>query len=74
MPYVAIKCYPKDEAARNKAVERINQVLMEEFGVPEKAVTISYEEISREDWPTAMADELSRMEDKMMIKSGEKRF
>ena len=29
MPYIAIRCYPKDEETKNKVVDEINAVLFE---------------------------------------------
>ena len=29
MPYIAIKCYPKDEATKKAVVEKINETFLE---------------------------------------------
>ena len=50
MPYLSIKCYPRDEAARRAAVERLNQALMEVWGCAPEDITISLEEVAPEDW------------------------
>ena len=49
MPYLSIKCYPRDEAARRAAVERLNQALMEVWGCAPEDITISLEEVAPED-------------------------
>lgn len=63
MPYLSIKCYPRDEAARRAAVERLNQALMEVWGC------------APEDWD----DQVERPEirarlDTVWILDGEKRY
>ena len=50
MPFLAIKAYPKDEETKKRVIERINQVFLEEWGCPQKALCISLEEIAPEDW------------------------
>lgn len=34
MPYIVIKAYPKDDATKKRAVDKINQVFLEEWGCP----------------------------------------
>lgn len=50
MPYIAIRCYPKDEETKKKVVEKINEVFLENWGCPPEAITISLEEVRPEDW------------------------
>ena len=74
MPYLSIKCYPRDEAARRAAVERLNQALMEVWGCAPEDITISLEEVAPEDWD----DQVERPEirarlDTVWILDGEKR-
>ena len=45
MPFISIKCYPKDEETKKLAVERINQVMLDVWGCPPHALTISLEEL-----------------------------
>lgn len=73
MPYIAIKAYPKDEETKKRTVDRINQVLLEEWGCPAAAVTISLEEVKPEDWKEQVEiPEIEPNMDKMMIVSGKK--
>ena len=41
MPYIAIKGYPKDAETKKKVVEKINRVLLENWGCPQEAISIS---------------------------------
>ena len=73
MPYIAIKAYPKDEQTKQRTVERINQVFLEEWGCPAEAISISIEEFP----PNEFAEKVAKVEiepnrDKMMILSGQK--
>lgn len=75
MPYLSIKCYPRDEAARRAAVGRLNQALMEVWGCAPEDITISLEEVAPEDWD----DQVERPEirarlDTVWILDGEKRY
>ena len=75
MPYIAIKAYPKDEETKKRTVDRINQVLLEEWGCPAAAVTTSLEEVKPEDWKEQVEiPEIEPNMDKMMIVSGEKKY
>ncbi len=75
MPYIAIKSYPKDAELKRKLVEKINQDLLEIYGLPQKAVTISYEEVAPEDWEEQVVKaEIIPNEEKMYIVSGEKKY
>ena len=75
MPYIAIKSFPKDEETKKRVAERINQVILEEVGCPPQAVTISYEEITPEEWKEKVVKpEIEPKADIMMIVSGEKKY
>ena len=75
MPYIAIKCFPKDEETKKAAVEKINEVMLEIWKCPPEALTISIEEVPREEWvETVKKPEIETKLDKMYILSGEKRF
>ena len=75
MPYIAIKAHPRDMELKKKLVEKINQDLIDIFGCPEHAVTISFEEVTAEDWEEKVVKpEILPNEDKMMIRSGEKKY
>ena len=74
VPYVSIKAYPKDEAIKRRVAERINQVLLEEWGCPQKAISISIEEFAPEEFEEKVTKpEIEPKVDKMLIYWGEKR-
>ena len=75
MPYIAIKAYPKDEETKKKLVDRINDVLLETWGCPQEAVSISIEEVEPSEWNRAvMETDVLPFEDRMMILEGKKRY
>ena len=75
MPYIAIKAFPKDEATKQKLVEKINEAVLEVVGCPPEAVTISLEEITPDRWETDVKKtEIEPKQDKMMILSGKKLY
>ncbi|MBQ6157506.1 MAG: tautomerase family protein [Thermoguttaceae bacterium] len=75
MPYIAIKGYPKDAETKKKVVEKINQILLENWGCPQEAISISVEEIAPEKWnETVVEREIEPNADRMYIHSGEKKF
>ena len=75
MPYIAIKAFPKDEETKKKAVDKINQVFLEEWGCPQEALTISVEEIAPDDWKEKVwKPEIEPKKDKMMILDGQKKY
>lgn len=75
MPYIAIQAYPKDAAVKQRVVERINQVFLEEWGCAPEAISISIEEVAPADWEeTVMNAQVLKKTESMMILSGEKRY
>ena len=75
MPYIAIKAYPKDEATKKELVEKINQTVMDVCGVPQKAVTITFEEFPKEEWEEKVVKaEIEPRADKLWISHGEKLY
>jgi len=75
MPYIAIKAYPKDTATKEKLVEKINEAVLDIWGCPQEAISISIEEIPPEKWEDTVAkSEIIPNEDKMMILSGKKKY
>ena len=75
MPYIAIKAWPKDPEIKKRGAERINQVFLEEWGCPQKAISISFEEVAPEKWDeTVVKPEILPKSDKMFILDGEKKF
>lgn len=75
MPYIRIKAYPKDQATKQKVAEAINKAFLEYWGCPPQAISISIEEIAPEDWEQKVEiDEIRLLEDRMLIRSGEKKY
>lgn len=75
MPYIAIKGYPKDDATKQKVVERINAAILELWGCPQEAVNISVEEIPPEEWEERVErGEIEAKRDKMLIRAGKKLY
>ena len=75
MPYIAIKGKPKTPEIRKKLVERINQALLEIWGCPQEAISISLEEIEPDKWEeTVVKAEIEPNAEKMYILKGEKKF
>ena len=50
MPYIAIKALPRDEEKKRLLAERINEVMMEVWGCPQRAITISIQDIAPDEW------------------------
>ncbi len=77
MPYIAIRCYPKDEETKKKVVEKINEVFLENWGCPPEAITISLEEVKPEDWTDTVVKPLIEPADArgvVRIRSGKKKI
>ena len=75
MPYIAIKGKPKTQKKKKKLVERINQALLEIWGCPQEAISISLEEIEPDKWEeTVVKKEIEPNAGKMYILKGEKKY
>ena len=74
MPYIKIKCYPKDKETKEKVVERINETFLELWGCPAEAISVSLEEVRPEDWQEVVKNEIEPASDKMMIMAGKKKY
>ena len=74
MPYIKIKCYPKDMEIKKQVVDKINETFLELWGCPQEAISISLEEVSPENWNDVVENEISPNQDKMMILSGKKNY
>ena len=46
MPYIKMKCWPKDEAVKKEFVEKLNALLLDTWGCAQHGVTISIEEVA----------------------------
>jgi len=74
MPYIAVKMWPKDDAAKKTLAENISKAVQESIGCPPQAVTVSIEEIEQEKWVETVGPELEAKKDKMYIVKGEKTY
>lgn len=75
MPYIAVKMFPKDEEMKKKLADRLNETVLEVVGCRPEAVTISMEEVQKEDWVEKVIDaDIKPNMDKMMIVGGEKLY
>ena len=72
MPYIRIKAYPKDQATKEKVVEAINKVFVDNWGCSPQAISISIEEVAPEDWVEKV--EIEPNADKMLVLNGEKKY
>ena len=76
MPFVAIKAYPgKDRGKTIELAEEIKALVMEKYGVPEQAVTVSFEEVEKDQWEEKVGKvDIEPKMDKVLIYHGEKRY
>lgn len=75
MPYIKIKAYPKDTEIKNRVAERINQVFLEEWGCPQEAISLSFEEVAPENWQSTVQEpEIESNADQMTILNGKKLY
>ena len=62
-----------DEGKR--VAEKINEIFLAEWGCPPQAITISHETVQPDDWvETVVKPEIEPKADKMLIRSGEKKY
>lgn len=75
MPYIAIKTLPKDEETKKRAVEQIYEVLLNTWGCPPEAITVSVEEFTPDEFGAKVREpEVLPKMDKMMILDGKKLY
>ncbi len=56
MPHIAVMMYPgRDEEAKKNLAKKIQNLVMEEFNLPEAVVSVSMNDIEKEAFPEAMA-------------------
>lgn len=71
MPYIQMRAYPKDEAVKKRVAERFKQVLVEEWGCPESAVSVSIEEVPPERWEEDVVEPIiDKKADVLFIRDG----
>ena len=72
MPYIEIRAYPKDEATKKLVAKRIKEVFLEEWGCPEQAISVSFEEFKPEEWEEKVDKPIvERNKDRMYILKGQ---
>ena len=75
MPYIAIKSLPRDDEKKRERAEKINEVMIEVWGCPPQAVTISIEDIASDDWQEKVQKpEIDAHPEIMLIVSGKKTY
>lgn len=57
MPYIAIKTIPKDEKTKRNAVEQIEKIVLDTWGCPPEAITISVEEVTSDEFRTKIREQ-----------------
>lgn len=73
MPYISIKSYPKDEEAKKRVADGIVRVFLENKICAEEAITLSWEEVSPDEWEEKIVGkEIEPNRDKMLIFAGKK--
>ncbi len=73
MPYIQIRAYPKDEGIKQRVAERVKQVFLEEWGCPEQAISVSFEEFPPEEWESRVVGPIMGPNDgNMYIRDGKK--
>ena len=71
MPYIEIRAYPKDEDIKKRVAQRIRDIFLEEWGCPEQAISISFEEFDPNDWESKVVGPIMGPNaDKMYISNG----
>jgi len=76
VPYIAIKCYAKDDdAVKRKVADQINQIFLENWGCPPEAITISIEEYTPENWNKSVKEGIiDSLTDGVLIREGVKQY
>jgi len=75
MPYIAIKAFPRDLAAKKEIVEKINELFLTVWNCPQEAISISVEDVAPAAWEESVRkSEIEPQMENMMILSGEKRY
>lgn len=56
MPHIAVMMYPgRDEATKRKLAEALQQAAMEAMGLPASALSVSVEDVAKEQFDAAVA-------------------
>lgn len=73
MPYIKIKCYPKDEKIKKEVARKISDTFLELWGCPKEAVSVSFEEVEPSEWNKVVENEIIPNAENMYILSGEEK-
>ncbi len=75
MPYIQIQAYPKDEEIKNRIAEKINRIFLEEWGCPQEAISLSFEEIDPALWVETVENTVMEQNKPLMkIYKGQKKY
>lgn len=75
MPYIQIQAYPKDEEIKNRIAEKINRIFLEEWGCPQEAISLSFEEIDPALWAETVENTVMEQNKPLMkIYKGQKKY
>lgn len=57
MPHIAIRMYPgRDDATKRKLAQEMKNTIMQCLGVSEEVVSVSIQDVPKEDWEDTMQD------------------
>ena len=72
MPHIVMKCYPgRTEEQKNLCAQKMAESIAETMGCPVSSVSISIQEIEKENWKETVWDtEISPNMDNLYIKPG----
>lgn len=75
MPYIAIKCYPQKEEIKKKVVDGIHQLLLDNWGCPPEAISISIEEYAPGVWEKEVKEAIvDKMTEGVVVRDGVKHY
>ena len=75
MPYIQIQAYPKDEEIKNRIAEKINRIFLEEWGCPQEAISLSFEELDPALWAETVENTVMEQNKPLMkIYKGQKKY
>lgn len=73
MPYIKIKCYPKDESIKKEVARRISDTFLELWGCKKEAISVLFEEVEPALWKDVEENEIMPNAENMYILSGEEK-
>lgn len=61
MPHIAIKMYPgRTEEVKKNLAEKVQETIMKELNMEEKYISVSVEEIEKENWQEEVVDQTAK--------------